>query len=413
MSRTRENMMRFRLHTTIAVLGAILLLPSLALTQEMPAAPGQDKPAAQQQQAEPESSVQEAPIEPVLSGPYPVMSKAAEDRGRQIFQMFNHTQTTEMWASLSDGLRRHSGKEERFVEVNKKLREKMGLETQMLAETIVPYIMAPDTVYSRLSNFANARVPIIVEITINQRGQIDGFTIRPEPTVAEGRYAGYQDTNKLKLPFADEWLVYFGGRTPFENVYALSDDQRFGFDFVYLKNDRMFSGKGGVGSKNEDYYCFGQNILAPADGTIIKAEGLYDDNPPGKPSGDPGDGNTVVISHGSGESSVFNHLKQNSVKVKVGDKVKQGDVIGQCGNSGAGPIPYVHYQLRKTAGVPLPVQFVDYVADGKPVASGEPKKGQFVKNAASASAANPTAPAAKDKPAPATASTTPSKTPTK
>ena len=405
--------MRFRLHTTIAVLGAILLLPSLALTQEMPAAPGQDKPAAQQQQAEPESSVQEAPIEPVLSGPYPVMSKAAEDRGRQIFQMFNHTQTTEMWASLSDGLRRHSGKEERFVEVNKKLREKMGLETQMLAETIVPYIMAPDTVYSRLSNFANTRVPIIVEITINQRGQIDGFTIRPEPTVAEGRYAGYQDTNKLKLPFADEWLVYFGGRTPFENVYALSDDQRFGFDFVYLKNDRMFSGKGGVGSKNEDYYCFGQNILAPADGTIIKAEGLYDDNPPGKPSGDPGDGNTVVISHGSGESSVFNHLKQNSVKVKVGDKVKQGDVIGQCGNSGAGPIPYVHYQLRKTAGVPLPVQFVDYVADGKPVASGEPKKGQFVKNAASASAANPTAPAAKDKPAPATASTTPSKTPTK
>jgi len=405
--------MRFRLHTTIAVLGAILLLPSLALTQDKPAAPAQDTSAAQQApQGEAESSVQEAPIEPVLSGPYPVMSKAAEDRARQIFQMFNHTQAGEMWQTLSEGLRKHSGKEDRFIEYNKKLREKMGLETKMLDETIVPYIMAPDTVYSRLSEFANARVPIMTEITINQRGQIDAFTVRPMPTVAEGRYAGYEDATKLKLPFSDEWLVYFGGRSPFQNVYAVSDDQRYGMDFVYLKNGRMFSGAGGAGSKNEDYYCFGQPIVAPADGTIVKAEGLYDDNAPGKPTGDQPDGNIVIIFHGNGESSVFNHLKQNSVKVKVGDKVKQGDVIGQCGNSGAGPIPYLHYQLRKTAGVTLPAQFVDYVADGKPVASGEPTRGQFVKNGAPASASTTNKPpASKGASTPATASKTPSTPP--
>jgi murein DD-endopeptidase MepM/ murein hydrolase activator NlpD len=61
--------------------------------------------------------------------------------------------------------------------------------------------------------------------------------------------------------------------------------------------------------------------------------------------------------------------------------VKQGDVVAECGNSGAGPVPHVHFQLEKSAGVPLPAQFTDYIADGKPVASGEPVRGQFVSNA--------------------------------
>jgi murein DD-endopeptidase MepM/ murein hydrolase activator NlpD len=83
----------------------------------------------------------------------------------------------------------------------------------------------------------------------------------------------------------------------------------------------------------------------------------------------------------------MNHLKQNSLKVKIGDQVKQGQELAQCGNSGAGPIPHVHFQLQRGGGVALPAQFVDYIADGKPVASGEPKRGQKVKN-------NPTPPAA-------------------
>ena len=34
-------------------------------------------------------------------------------------------------------------------------------------------------------------------------------------------------------------------------------------DFVYLKDGRLFSGAGGIGSKAEDYYCFGQPIVSP------------------------------------------------------------------------------------------------------------------------------------------------------
>ena len=249
----------------------------------------------------------------------------------------------------------------------------------MLGENLVPYMFGLDTVYARLSLFAKLRLPVISVVTFNQRGEIDIF---PMPKVmyeiAEGRYAGYEDTAKLNLTLPRRVVGVSGRARYFENVYAGSDDMRYAVDFVSLKDGRLFSGQG----KLEDYYCFGQPILAPADGTVVKAIGAFDDYPPGKPLGDPPDGNIVIISHGNGEASVFNHLKQNSLKVKMDDKVKQGDVIAECGNSGMGLVPRVHYRLQRSAGVPLPAQFVNYIANGKPVASGEPKRGQFVKNAA-------------------------------
>ncbi len=388
--------MRFGLYSMIAILSVILFLPTLVLAQDAPASQNPAAGAAPTGTSpEDQENTQSAEIKPVMSGQYPVMSQAALARGRQIFEMFSKVETGQMWASLSEGLRRQSGTEARFDEVNKKLRARMGAETQMLEENMVPYGMAPDTVYSRLSNYANARVPVMAVITFNQKGQIDAFSINPVPLVAEGPYAGYQDTAKLKLPFSGEWLVYLGGRNLFDNAYAQSDDTRFAMDFVYLKDKKLFSGRGGMGSKNTDYYCFGQPIMAPADGTVVKAQAGYDDNQPGKPTGDQPDGNVVIISHGNGESSVLNHLKQNSLKVKRGDTVKQGDVIAECGNSGGSTIPHLHYQLQKSPGVLLPAQFVDYIADGKPVDSGEPKRGQFVKNGPSTSAT--TAPASDTK----------------
>jgi Peptidase family M23 len=379
----------------VAILIVTFLLSALVLAQE-PAAPATPSTTPTAPAAQQDSDIQEnnqAPIEPVLSGPYPVMSKAAEDRGRQIFQMFNHSEGAQIYSNLTENLRKRIKTESSYVDFNKKLRERMGPETKMIEENIVPNIMVPDTIYTRLSYFERFPATMIRSvITINQRGQIDELLIGPVPTVTEGRFAGYTDTNKYHLPFGEEWLVYQGGRKFFDNIYALNDDQRYAVDFVYLKNGRMFAGKGGIESKNEDYYCFGQTILAPADGKVIKAESGYDDNPPGRPSGDPTDGNVVSISFGSGEIGTINHLKQNSLKVKIGDQVKQGQELAQCGNSGGGPIPHLHFQLTRGGGIPLPAQFVDYIADGKPVASGEPTRGEMVKN-------NPTAATASSTPA--------------
>jgi murein DD-endopeptidase MepM/ murein hydrolase activator NlpD len=149
-----------------------------------------------------------------------------------------------------------------------------------------------------------------------------------------------------------------------------------------LKDGRPFSGDGG---KNEQFYCYGQPVLAPADGTVVMITDTYADNAPGRPEEVMPSGNRVLISHGNKEYSVLLHLKQNSIKVKQGAKVKQGDVVGECGNSGASSAPHLEYRLQNSRGVPLPqtlpVQFVDYVADGAPVAVGEPLRGQTVRNA--------------------------------
>ena len=382
--------MRFRLHSMVAIFIAILFLPTLALAQQ-PATPA---PAAGASQEQAEPSQDQEPVKPVMSGAYPVMSKAAEARGRQVFEMFRNAQTAAFWATLSEGLKKRSGNEAKFAEYNKKMMARMGAEKAVLGENIVPYVLAPDTVYSRKSEFSGVRVPVITTITLNQRGEVDLFTVGPEPNIAEGVYAGYTDKTQLRLPFKGTWIVYQGGRTPFDNIYAGSDELRFAMDFVYPQDGKLFAGAGGIGSKKEAYYCFGQPVLAPADGTVVKAVSGYDDNDPGKSTTDSSDGNIVVISHGNFEFSQMNHLKQNSLKVKVNDKVKQGDVLGECGNSGASPIPHLHYQFQHSPGVLLPAQFNDYIADGKPVANGELKKGELVKNGPTPAASTP-APASK------------------
>ena len=94
-------------------------------------------------------------------------------------------------------------------------------------------------------------------------------------------------------------------------------------------------------------------------------------------------GTLLILYHGNNEYSVLAHLKQNGVKTV--QKVKQGDVLAECGNSGNSPVPQLEYRLQNSHGYPLPetlpIQFVDYIADGKPVDVGEPVRGQMVSNA--------------------------------
>ncbi len=75
--------MRFRLHSILTTLSAMVLFAALGRAQQPPA--GQEAAAPV-----PPETTQQASIEPVMSGPYPVMSKKAEERAREIFEMFNH-----------------------------------------------------------------------------------------------------------------------------------------------------------------------------------------------------------------------------------------------------------------------------------------------------------------------------------
>jgi murein DD-endopeptidase MepM/ murein hydrolase activator NlpD len=92
-----------------------------------------------------------------------------------------------------------------------------------------------------------------------------------------------------------------------------------------------------------------------------------------------------VIDHGNGEFSVLSHLQRDSVRVGVGDRVRAGDAIARCGNSGASTEPHVQYHLQDGpvigTGLGLPAHFRGYTADGDAVERGEPRRGQFVRGA--------------------------------
>lgn len=75
----------------------------------------------------------------------------------------------------------------------------------------------------------------------------------------------------------------------------------------------------------------GVPVLAPADGTVIST-GFHS-----------GLGNQIVIDHGLGIVTFYGHL--NDFKVKVGDKVVRGQVIGTVGNSGRSTGPHLHYEV--------------------------------------------------------------------
>ena len=53
----------------------------------------------------------------------------------------------------------------------------------------------------------------------------------------------------------------------------------------------------------------------------------------------------MIIDHGNGEFSFLAHMKMGSVRVKTGDTVKAGQVIGLLGNSGNSDAPHLHYHF--------------------------------------------------------------------
>ncbi len=320
-------------------------------------------------------------------GSYPVMSSAAQARARQLYGYFESGQSAQLFAAFSPDMKK-AGTSAKVAAMAKGVAAQLGREEKMLGENFAPDLLSRNTVYSRFSSYTKSKEPLFTAIVVNQQGQIAMIQPRPVPPAPSNRYVDYKVQTKLKLPFNGEWFVYQGGRDIYQNANAFHDAERYSMDFTVLKDGQPFSGDG---TKNEQFYCYGQPVAAPADGTVVLVIDTFVDNLPGRAEEVMPTGNRVLISHGNQEFSLLMHLKQNSIKVKNGAKVKQGDIVGECGNSGSSAAPHLEYRLQNSKGRPypftLPVVFVDYVANAKPVATGEPVRGQTVHNGETAAIA--------------------------
>jgi len=70
-----------------------------------------------------------------------------------------------------------------------------------------------------------------------------------------------------------------------------------------------------------------------------------------------GSGNLVVIEHGFGFSTLYAHNKMNAVK--VGQKVKRGDIISYIGSTGNTTGPHLHYEVWKNGSPVNPKSFIE------------------------------------------------------
>lgn len=192
----------------------------------------------------------------------------------------------------------------------------------------------------------------------------------------------YQQKIHLILPFQETWFVSNGGRSIKTNNHLRFRDgegpqnQLYAYDFRSKTTGRE--------KTLDDFPVFGKEVLAPANGVVIQTiDGAFDMQP-GERNRSVGVGNTVVINHENSEYSLLCHLKHNSISVKVGDKVKQGEIIALCGNSGNSFQPHIHYHLQNGPYMhnskALPAHFAHILVDGKEKFNYEPIRGQMVSN---------------------------------
>jgi len=190
-----------------------------------------------------------------------------------------------------------------------------------------------------LTEFGSAKFETLMALDLN--GKINGFTIVPHKD--ENLPKLERNRTKMILPFKEEWFVVWGGTTVAENYHVAYENQKGAYDLLIVKDKSTHKGSS---DKNENYYVFGKDVIAPCDAKVVKVVTGVIDNIPGQMNPKQATGNTVVLETSQNEFIVFAHFKEKSIVVKEGQEVKQGDLLGQCGNSGNSTEPHLHLSLQ-------------------------------------------------------------------
>ena len=152
--------------------------------------------------------------------------------------------------------------------------------------------------------------------------------------------------------------------------------QRFAIDWVKLGDDgASFHGDP---KKNESYLAYGVDALAVGDGVVTETKDGIPQNVPGPSSRavpitlETIGGNHVILDLGGGRFAFYAHLQPGSLKVKLGDHVRRGQVLGLVGNSGNSTEPHLHFHLEDASsplgaeGLPYALDSFQLEAPGKP-----------------------------------------------
>jgi murein DD-endopeptidase MepM/ murein hydrolase activator NlpD len=198
-------------------------------------------------------------------------------------------------------------------------------------------------------------------IRVHVHGEIAG---RPQEFAGSFPIKSEFAKTKYIFPLRGNWFVGNGPSLHTAHRWAIPEE--FALDIVKIDGGGL-SHKGD-GTRFEDYYAYGADVLAVADGRVVGTanDQLEDPTAMQQPNEsqeayfarlqkDQGErlakgaaaiaGNYVKIDHGQNEYSFYAHLQPGSVPVHVGHQVHAGDVIGKLGSSGNSTEPHLHFHV--------------------------------------------------------------------
>jgi murein DD-endopeptidase MepM/ murein hydrolase activator NlpD len=192
-------------------------------------------------------------------------------------------------------------------------------------------------------------------------GASSGEAPKPEPIEVKGEGGEVRVIQEPPLVISPplrggEWLAANGPANASGHRQALVPvggkthiAQRFAIDWVQLRED----GKTWTSDqlKNGNYRCYGADALAVGDAVVAGVKDGIPENVPGATSRavpitlETVGGNYVILDLGRGHYAFYAHLQPGSLRVKTGDKVRRGQVLGLVGNSGNSTEPHLHFHI--------------------------------------------------------------------
>lgn len=133
--------------------------------------------------------------------------------------------------------------------------------------------------------------------------------------------------------------------------------QRFACDFCLVDKDgEVMRPTGTTDLVNSQFYGYRADVIAVADGLVVDTVDGVPENvprvdgkiiPPVPLTDKTNAGNIVALKIGEGQYAFYAHLVPGSIRVKKGDRVRKGQVLGKVGNSGNSVGPHMHFQISR------------------------------------------------------------------
>jgi murein DD-endopeptidase MepM/ murein hydrolase activator NlpD len=157
--------------------------------------------------------------------------------------------------------------------------------------------------------------------------------------------------------------------------------QRFATDWTRIGSDgQAFRGDTG---NNANWSAYGAEVLAVANARVV---GIKDGIPDNDPSSgkmavpitlETVGGNHLILDLGRGVYAFYAHLKPQSIRVKVGERVRTGQILALLGNSGNSDAPHLHFHITD-GNSPLGAEGIPYVINSFEVQGFLPSKSLLV-----------------------------------